>query len=122
MAHPSGTLKEVARTIGVTRVARVTNLDRTGMEVACAIRPSGHVLQVCNGKGETFEDASAGAILEAADTSQRHLRKVFEGNPAWNSFIVSPNKGRYQLAEPIRQLVLEDQARRNAICWSVFCD
>ncbi|WP_313404726.1 putative immunity protein [Aeromicrobium sp.] len=27
-----------------------------------------------------------------------------------------------QLAEPIRQLVLEDQARRDAICWSVFSD
>ncbi len=29
---------------------------------------------------------------------------------------------RAQLAEPIRQLVLEDQARRDAICWSVFSD
>jgi hypothetical protein len=29
---------------------------------------------------------------------------------------------RAQLDEPIRALVLEDQARRNAICWSVFAD
>ncbi|QGN35154.1 putative immunity protein [Microlunatus sp. Gsoil 973] len=27
---------------------------------------------------------------------------------------------RDQLADPIRELVLEDQRRRNAICWSVF--
>jgi hypothetical protein len=29
---------------------------------------------------------------------------------------------RDQLDEQIRALVLEDQARRNAICWSVFED
>src|SRR5947208_11733958 len=40
------------RAIGVTRVARVTGLDRSGIEVACAVRPLGHVLQVANGKGE----------------------------------------------------------------------
>jgi hypothetical protein len=29
---------------------------------------------------------------------------------------------RSRLAESVRQLVLEDQARRNSICWSVFSD
>jgi hypothetical protein len=29
---------------------------------------------------------------------------------------------RAQLPEQIRALVLEDQVRRNAICWSVFTD
>ncbi len=29
---------------------------------------------------------------------------------------------RRQLPDPIRDLVLEDQARRNDICWSVFVD
>ncbi|HET9751640.1 MAG TPA: fatty acid-binding protein, partial [Myxococcales bacterium] len=55
------------RAIGVTRVARVTGLDRCGVEVACAIRPLGHVLQVCNGKGETWEEARATALSEAAE-------------------------------------------------------
>jgi len=53
--------------MGVTRVARVTGLDRTGVEVACAVRPGGHVLQVCNGKGLTYSDASWGALLETAE-------------------------------------------------------
>lgn len=53
--------------LGITRIARVTGLDRSGVEVACAIRPLGHVLQVCNGKGESFEQAAAGALLEAAE-------------------------------------------------------
>jgi ribosomal protein S12 methylthiotransferase accessory factor len=51
----------------VTRVARVTGLDRAGVEVACAIRPGGHVLQVTNGKGLRQGDAALGALLEAAE-------------------------------------------------------
>ncbi len=53
--------------LGVTRLARVTLLDRAGVEVACAIRPRGHVLQVSNGKGERFAEAARGAVLEAAE-------------------------------------------------------
>lgn len=56
-----------AKAIGVTRVARLTGLDRTGVEVASAIRPLGHVLQVSNGKGKTFEEAAATAVSEAAE-------------------------------------------------------
>lgn len=55
------------RCAGITRVARLTGLDRTGVEVASAIRPTGHVLQVSNGKGERFAEAARGAVLEAAE-------------------------------------------------------
>jgi ribosomal protein S12 methylthiotransferase accessory factor len=61
------TLDGLARQIGVSRVARVTGLDRGGVEVACAIRPGGHVLQVSNGKGLDAQSARAGALLEAAE-------------------------------------------------------
>ncbi|WP_370459085.1 YcaO-like family protein [Aggregicoccus sp. 17bor-14] len=57
----------LARALGVSRVARITGLDRTGVEVACAVRPGGHVLQVCNGKGPRWEEAAAGALLETAE-------------------------------------------------------
>jgi ribosomal protein S12 methylthiotransferase accessory factor len=57
----------LARALGVTRVARLTGLDRTGVEVASAVRPGGHVLQVTNGKGLRFEEAARGALLEAAE-------------------------------------------------------
>lgn len=56
-----------AQAIGVTRVARVTGLDRCGVEVACAIRPTGQVLQVSNGKGHTFAEAKASALGEALE-------------------------------------------------------
>jgi ribosomal protein S12 methylthiotransferase accessory factor len=59
--------RALARALGVTRIARLTGLDRTGVEVASAIRPGAHVLQVTNGKGETPTDAAAGALLEAAE-------------------------------------------------------
>ncbi len=51
----------------MSRVARVTGLDRSGIEVACAVRPRGHVLQVTNGKGRTAHVAAQGALLEAAE-------------------------------------------------------
>jgi ribosomal protein S12 methylthiotransferase accessory factor len=60
-------LRRLAGALGVTRVARVTGLDRAGVEVACAVRPGGHVLQVSNGKGDTFAEAARGAVLEAAE-------------------------------------------------------
>jgi ribosomal protein S12 methylthiotransferase accessory factor len=53
--------------LGVTRIARVTGLDRAGVEVACAVRPLGHVLQVSNGKGQTRAQAFAAALSEAAE-------------------------------------------------------
>ncbi|HET9450644.1 MAG TPA: YcaO-like family protein, partial [Aggregicoccus sp.] len=57
----------LAAALGVSRVARITGLDRTGVEVACAVRPGGHVLQVCNGKGRSWAEAAAGALLETAE-------------------------------------------------------
>ena len=60
-------LARLADAIEVTRIARVTGLDRAGVEVACAVRPRGYVLQVSNGKGLALADAKAGALLEAAE-------------------------------------------------------
>jgi ribosomal protein S12 methylthiotransferase accessory factor len=71
----------LARAIGVTRVARVTGLDRSGVEVACAVRPGGHVLQVTNGKGLTFAEAARGAVCEAAELWC--AERVAAGDLAW---------------------------------------
>ncbi len=51
----------------ISRLARVTDMDRAGVEVAAAIRPTGHVLQVTQGKGTTFEQAAWSAVGEAAE-------------------------------------------------------
>ncbi len=60
-------MKNLLRALGVTRIARLTELDRCGVEVATAVRPGGHVLQVTQGKGLTFELAVASALGEAAE-------------------------------------------------------
>src|SRR4051812_37128840 len=62
------TLGDRLRTaLGVTRVASLTELDRLGVFVCSAIRPGGHVLQVCNGKGLTPDDAELSALGETAE-------------------------------------------------------
>lgn len=55
------------RALGVTRIARLTSLDRAGIEVHSAIRPRGHILQVCNGKGLSRADAELSALCETAE-------------------------------------------------------
>jgi len=60
-------LASLARRFGVTRLARLTGLDRCGVEVVAAVRPSGHVLQVSQGKGRTLEHARWSALGEAVE-------------------------------------------------------
>ncbi|MBF8191022.1 YcaO-like family protein [Nonomuraea sp. K274] len=56
------------RTVGVTRVADLTGLDRTGIPVYSAVVPRSHdIMSVYNGKGRTHEDARTSAIMEAVE-------------------------------------------------------
>jgi len=75
--------RRLARALGVTRIARITGLDRTGVEVACAVRPGGHVLQVTQGKGLAFGEAAAGAVMEAAELAC--AERVDASELAWAS-------------------------------------
>lgn len=65
MSQPS--LAALAARFGVTRLARLTGLDRCGVEVVGAVRPRGHVLQVSQGKGLTLESARWSALREAME-------------------------------------------------------
>ncbi len=67
MSPLPSSIARLAQAVGVTRVARVTGLDRAGIEVAAAVRPAGHVLQVTQGKGATWAQAVASALGEAAE-------------------------------------------------------
>jgi ribosomal protein S12 methylthiotransferase accessory factor len=58
----------VAETIGLTRLADITGLDRIGIPVYSAIVPkSNDVVSVYNGKGMLPIDAKVGAIMEAIE-------------------------------------------------------
>jgi ribosomal protein S12 methylthiotransferase accessory factor len=54
-------------THGVTRLARVTGLDRIGIPVWNAIRPNSRSLSLHQGKGITDEDARVSAAMEALE-------------------------------------------------------
>ena len=61
-------LRAVAESLGVTRLADITGLDRIGIPVYSAIVPdSRDVLSVYNGKGLRPVDAKAGALMEAIE-------------------------------------------------------
>ena len=59
----------VMKTIGVTRLADVTGLDRVGIPVWAAVRPipDDSAISVQNGKGPTRMQAKAGAMMEAIE-------------------------------------------------------
>lgn len=64
---------------GITRVARLTGLDRLGVEVFTAFRPNSLGLSAAQGKGTTAPAARLSAIMEAiecfvAETRQLDLR------------------------------------------------
>jgi ribosomal protein S12 methylthiotransferase accessory factor len=66
--------------MGITRCADVTGLDRLGIPVYCAIRPTRPWLQVSNGKGISHETAKVSALMEAievfhAETPDERLRR-----------------------------------------------
>lgn len=66
------TLARVApllESFGITRVARVTGLDRVGIPVWNAMRPNAKSLSIHQGKGITDEDARASATMEAIERS-----------------------------------------------------
>jgi ribosomal protein S12 methylthiotransferase accessory factor len=58
----------LAESLGVTRIADITGLDRIGIPVYSSIVPdSEDVLSVYNGKGVRAIDAKAGALMEAIE-------------------------------------------------------
>lgn len=53
--------------LGITRLARQTGLDRIGIPCFSAIRPAGLTLSVSQGKGRDNAGAMASALMEAAE-------------------------------------------------------
>jgi ribosomal protein S12 methylthiotransferase accessory factor len=60
-------LRPLLHGMGITRVANVTGLDRTGIPVVMVCRPASRSLTVSQGKGLTLEAAKVSGIMEAAE-------------------------------------------------------
>jgi YcaO-like protein with predicted kinase domain len=70
-AVPEATLERARPafgTVGITRLAEVTGLDRIGIPVWLAIRPNGRSLSGGQGKGVTDAAARASAVMESIET------------------------------------------------------
>lgn len=52
---------------GITRLGRLTGLDRLGIEVTMATRPNAHGVSVANGKGLDLAAAKVSALMEAVE-------------------------------------------------------
>lgn len=73
----------VAESLGVTRLANITGLDRVGIPVYAAFVPkSDDILSVYNGKGRRLIDAKAGALMEAIErqTALKARLPMIEGS------------------------------------------
>jgi YcaO-like protein with predicted kinase domain len=70
LVPPAETLERIRPhldTLGITRVANITGLDRIGIPVVEAIRPDSRSLSVTQGKGLSLEAAKVSAIMESLE-------------------------------------------------------
>lgn len=67
-AHLLAAISDDLPTYGITRVARVTGLDRIGIEVYMISRPNSRGLSVTQGKGYTRDAARLSGIMEAVES------------------------------------------------------
>jgi YcaO-like protein with predicted kinase domain len=68
---PADTLARVRPlmpTMGITRIANITGLDRVGIPVVMVCRPNSRSIAVSQGKGPTLEAAKASGLMEAVET------------------------------------------------------
>ncbi len=60
-------LRPLLPSMGITRIANVTGLDRTGIPVVTACRPNARSVSVSQGKGLSLDAARASAVMEAVE-------------------------------------------------------
>jgi ribosomal protein S12 methylthiotransferase accessory factor len=75
-------LRPLMATFGITRVANVTGLDRTGVPVVMVCRPSSRSIAVSQGKGMTLEAAKVSGLMEAIEVwhAERIMRPLLLGS------------------------------------------
>lgn len=101
LLSPEATLARVTPLLeacGITRCADVTQLDRLGIPVYCAIRPEATVQQISNGKGLTAVGAKVSALMEAIELF--HAESPDADRLSRASVQVQRTRGREFLAPP----------------------
>jgi YcaO-like protein with predicted kinase domain len=60
-------MRPLLASMGITRIANVTGLDRVGIPVVMVVRPNSRSVAVSQGKGLTLAAAKASGVMEAAE-------------------------------------------------------
>lgn len=105
----------IAESLGVTRLADITGLDRIGIPVYSSVVPKSHdSLSVYNGKGARPVDAKAGALMEAVER-QTTLR----ARPRWieASFADLNQQGRVLDPKTVNQKLNDDYSDCRTYSW-----
>ena len=69
-------LQPLLRPMGITRIANVTGLDRTGIPVVMVCRPNARSVTVSQGKGLTLNAAKSSGVMEAVEAwHAEHIMK-----------------------------------------------
>ena len=69
-ASPGETLERVRpyfKSIGLTRIANITGLDKIGIPITISIRPNSYSVAISSGKGTTLEAAMVSAAMESIE-------------------------------------------------------
>jgi ribosomal protein S12 methylthiotransferase accessory factor len=71
-------LRPLLPAMGITRIANVTGLDRTGIPVVMVCRPNSRSVAVSQGKGLTLDAAKASGVMEAVEVwhAERIMRPL----------------------------------------------
>jgi ribosomal protein S12 methylthiotransferase accessory factor len=85
-ASPGETLERVRpyfKSIGLTRIANITGLDRIGIPVTISYRPNSYSVVTSSGKGTTLEAAMVSAAMEAIELYCAETIELSEINLAY---------------------------------------
>lgn len=104
-----------AESLGVTRLANITGLDRVGIPVYSSVVPKSYdVLSVYNGKGARPIDAQVGALMEAIErqTALKARPAIIEG-----SFSDLSQKLNVLDPEKVNQRLADDYSEQRIYSW-----
>ncbi|MFP4655188.1 MAG: YcaO-related McrA-glycine thioamidation protein [Methanohalobium sp.] len=117
--------KNQLKKIGVTRIADITHLDRVGIPVYSAIRPSAAkgAISVYSGKGVTPPQAKISAMMEGFERCLAEKKEmnnnIKEGTPN-TEFVDSYDNitDTYNIVNPAKLLISEDVRTEDMIEWT----
>jgi ribosomal protein S12 methylthiotransferase accessory factor len=117
--------KSQLKKIGVTRIADITHLDRVGIPVYSAIRPSAAkgAISVYSGKGVTSTQARISAMMEGFErclAEKKDMNNNIQEDIPSDEFVDSFDniKETYNIVNPAKLLISEDVRTDDMIEWT----